>query len=1360
MENLNFQAMQESLKQILAQKAASGSLETPQEPRFHSYHFGAAVLSTFAKETLQPVAWDGTPTEANPRELERLFADSSPVRSQASGARWALRPEIRREALGEMNGVEAWQKALAANSDRPDDKVQSQFEAYVSGTAQPLEEQDQQTLAATLTVLDWLSSPRLRDRLPSLPDREQVQRAYDRRDLLRPFEALAGKHFRGRAKELQQLRDYVGVMQPGSVREQLKRVAEEIFDWTKKPPLVIFGPGGVGKSTLIARFIYEHATLPETERFPYTYLDFDRSDLPPEEPLTFLIEAVRQLSLQYPEFYAHCERIRAQWQQQLDPQSERIRLLRLAERRTTANETPRTEVSSRLANWQPFLRDFGQLLANIKVETAPFLLVLDTFEVVQNSSDAVLVGVFEFLELFQQAVPRLRTVISGRAPVVEENAVTSRVDPKRFPTTPLPLPDFDAEAARGYLEFYNIPAKDAHDIFRQFGGNPLILSLAAEVWRGDQKQPESAGSRGLKSIRTTNFFGLRLKEAVLQGMLFTRILGRIEDSRVQNLAHPGLILRRITPDIIRFVLAEPCDVSVPDAATAQQLFDTMRGEGFLVFYDNGVLRHRPDVRRIMVRLLRDEQPDKTQRIQESAIAFYENKSEPAEQAEEIYHRLLLGQPLERVESRWKNEFSRYFNNDTLEELGMTERVWLKQKLGQRLTAQERQQSGQVVWERETERNAADYIARGHPQEALQLLTARSERSESSPLFALEAEAHLLLNQPEQAANVVIPGLRSASDAGNTRQAFSLLLLGIQAAKGIHDQATVEEYLQEADGLAEQRGDDIWRIQAGLTHLILGIGAPQTVRSALNEAFLRLSDNQILAHARTMRILSGYLGKEYPALLARVLATAGWEPNQKPTLVRALCRALVDWDTSISSQAGSPPGALLGRVAPDYGSPPPAPEVLGVAWGAWLEKENPARVGREIGSLLSEQPPAAVLDALTALQLTAADFDVLFRSSSPQPQATPDIVTQHFQMSDENSGSISPEAASLIQTGLESTPIYNTLTEAVVLPAPILEQVVDALSDAFDWDSLRTFLFARFGRSLDAISLAKTFRETIYDLVVFAQSQGLLAALIVAAREANPSNAALTRVAADMGLATEIAPTTAVAQYSDWYSRFGALEVCVCRVENNGVAIATGFLISPDTVLTAAVAVEPLLTGEMRLSSLAFRFDYTQTPNGEIINPGTVFRLATSDWRLDTNRYSEKGMMVQPSAVAWLRLAGMPGQEPVGGDRAEAGAPARGWITIEAVVPKLHETIYVLNHTESGRLQMTAASTSSNVSSLSGWFQYQTPDPVRLLGAPLFTQELQLIGMHCSSDGNDNGGVLFADFPQLIERSATANPQKT
>src|SRR5262249_23886237 len=132
-------------------------------------------------------------------------------------------------------------------------------------------------------------------------------------------------HFRGRVAEQQILRDYVGVLPPGSVFEGWKRRIRKILSFHEKPPQLIHGPGGIGKSTLVAKFILDHAELDEAARFPFVYLDFDRPGLRAERPETLLFEAVRQLAVQYPGSADLLNETLDRWRERMMPNPEASR---------------------------------------------------------------------------------------------------------------------------------------------------------------------------------------------------------------------------------------------------------------------------------------------------------------------------------------------------------------------------------------------------------------------------------------------------------------------------------------------------------------------------------------------------------------------------------------------------------------------------------------------------------------------------------------------------------------------------------------------------------------------------------------------------------------------------------------------------------------------------------------------------------------------------------------------------------------------------------------------------------------------------------------------------------------------------
>jgi len=408
-----------------------------------------------------------------------------------------------------------------------------------------------------------------------------------------------------------------------------------LLNLTERPPFCIHGPGGMGKSSLVSRFILEHAEAAESQRIPFIYLDFDRPGLVAEEPVTLLLEAVRQLRTQYPQNAEQADECLRRWSDQLWGREPIAKPKR--------SETTVPAVFGHVANRGRFLDEFTELVSSFRDGSKPLLLVLDTFEEVQVRSRAFVEAVWEFLDDLQRKVPRLRIVVSGRAPVTD------------LTTASLPLTELDPEAARAVLERGLAEALGAPDpataaaVVAQVGGNPLSLKLAVEVIRKEG----AGGGAGIRDLKTRNLFFVRVRDAVLQGRLYQRILDHIRDDEVRKLAHPGLILRRITWELIRDVLAGPCGVTVRDDDHARKLYARLEQEVSLVRPGSDeAIYHRSDVRRAMLEDLRRSMPEAVRDIEQKAITFYTPRTDPISRAEEIYHRLSLGEDPAEVDRRW------------------------------------------------------------------------------------------------------------------------------------------------------------------------------------------------------------------------------------------------------------------------------------------------------------------------------------------------------------------------------------------------------------------------------------------------------------------------------------------------------------------------------------------------------------------------------------------------------------------------------------------------------------------------------------------------------------------------------------
>ncbi len=141
------------------------------------------------------------------------------------------------------------------------------------------------------------------------------------------------------------------------------------------------------------------------------------------------------------------------------------------------------------------------------------------------------------------------------------------------------------------------------------------------------------------------------------GSAYERILDHIHEGPIKQLAIPGLVLRYITKDLIRYVLAGPCGIEVKDDAAAQSLFDDLSKEIAVVRSDRkdaGKLVLRPELRRTVLDGFRRDarSADQRRQIHEAAVQYFSPLLNAENRAEEIYSRLLLDEDPSQIDSRW------------------------------------------------------------------------------------------------------------------------------------------------------------------------------------------------------------------------------------------------------------------------------------------------------------------------------------------------------------------------------------------------------------------------------------------------------------------------------------------------------------------------------------------------------------------------------------------------------------------------------------------------------------------------------------------------------------------------------------
>jgi hypothetical protein len=490
----------------------------------------------------------------------------------------------------------------------------------------------------------------------------EVQREVRLRALLDPFRALVERsvadgpdgsrdRFVGRAAELEQLRAYVGVIAAAQLRDSLRRSFNRLwaavtFSDAPADPLIVHGMGGMGKSTLLAKFVLDHALYPHA-RLPLAYLDFDRAALAPRQPLQLLIEIAAQLEL---------------WLTEIEPELRELRgeLRRELERQLKNADAARSEERTRSA-LRSFCRRLARIVEGVTKGQAPCLILFDTFEIVQFDR-AALGGVAALIKAMRgdgaERWKSLRIVISGRAPVpeietrqamIELNALSlaetiQLIDMKCAREKVFLTPGLQAELAAP-LRTSPLHVVIVVNWLKQFDSSEARSKAIAELSAEVKALPTGAG-------------GGPLSAALVTGILMRRMIGHIREEAVRQIVDPGLIVRRVTPEAIAEVLA-PAGGLVPPGKTlpieaAKDLFERLGREIWLVSRRNDALVHRPEVRQAMLPLLRSRSAEIFEATNRQAIAFFQPRAENLEARAELIYHLLLSRPpqIEAADRLW------------------------------------------------------------------------------------------------------------------------------------------------------------------------------------------------------------------------------------------------------------------------------------------------------------------------------------------------------------------------------------------------------------------------------------------------------------------------------------------------------------------------------------------------------------------------------------------------------------------------------------------------------------------------------------------------------------------------------------
>jgi hypothetical protein len=772
---------------------------------------------------------------------------------------WTLTPAARAEGLKSMWTLPVmWSVRQLNPLPTPLPVIQEVFDEFLQGDHSAVTAQTTARIEAAIQVAEWLAAFD-----PTIPQVKTIERSLSRRRLMQPMERIT-RGFMGRASELAELRGFVGVLDAQTPVEGALRFLGSLLNSEQKAPLLIYGIGGIGKSTLLAEFIRQHETSPVP--FPYVYLDFDNPRLNVKNLGTLVNEMADQLEAQYPgsewSSVRAAVKVTATLTEGSDYDSSNVdRTLTVQDLSLQAKLRDDSAVAAARSCADALRRTMEASSLEKMMHVAdvlPFLVVLDTFEEVQKRGVETAGILWAFLSYLQRHFPKVRIVVSGRAQVPElvVNSQTARE---------IALKEFDESSAISLLMQSGVSDFNlCKALYKQVGGNPLSLKLAAQVAKLDD-----TSTRGIEGLKTTSYLIFSAAETVIQGQLYRRILLRIPDDDVRALAHPGLVVRRLTAPIIRQVLAVPCGLGEITEKRSQQLFESLKKQVDLVTSDGDGLRHQQDIRRVMLKLLEEERRDTVMEIHRRAFEYYEDLQDPVSRTEKLYHALQLVLDEKLIRQLWTRDAEESLLS-SIDEFPPVSRLLLHELTHTTPSGELRKLADLDQWERVVEVKCRREIRYGYYAKAKELLSERSDRTVGSGLYALEATCCIYMGDLPRAAELLQTGIDSAQSINRMDRLVELWRLRGDVYERQSNWSAADQAMATAQNLAGRIGSAVLQLQIFCSRLRYPQMKPPI--SELDDILTRTSDTDFASVRLQIQGLFANCGPDSDLLLRKGLRT--------------------------------------------------------------------------------------------------------------------------------------------------------------------------------------------------------------------------------------------------------------------------------------------------------------------------------------------------------------------------------------------------------------------------------------------------------------------------------------------------------
>lgn len=515
-------------------------------------------VAQLARELEQSPCWDEI---AAVHRLVRAVATEAPPQEPtvepdlARAVRWSTdddaRPMSERERRRAVTGKTLADLKRARGAAPATTPEQRAVDRVLAGPAYALDTIADDILLPFATAARWF-----RQVVPGLPDDEALEREVRRRRQQAALVAIVGPRFAPREQE-----------------------SARLSAWLADPdraPLVVRGPGGIGKSALLAHFILE-----KEKAIRFAWVDFDRPDV-------------------------------------------------------SADERAITRVIDHHLAWQ--------------APTGPLVVVLDSFETAVQTYGYTSLN--PALDALAKRFDDLAVVVGSRAPV-------PLLKVQGEPAQEWELPGLPLDVVTEWLVAEGVAAAIADDVAAVTNGVPLNMKLARDLVKG-------------KSEAEARDIVASLPKQLVTGYLYRRILRRLRDDTLRDLAQWTMVPRRLVPELLAAILHVT-------KAESERLFAALRSELTLLEGDT-TLTVRPDLRNTLLPLLEAEDPGRVHEIDTIAADFWSGRAaDDVAAAEAVYHALRIAD-VARAQQLWRYGLARNLGGYAMEELPDESQAWLEARI--------------------------------------------------------------------------------------------------------------------------------------------------------------------------------------------------------------------------------------------------------------------------------------------------------------------------------------------------------------------------------------------------------------------------------------------------------------------------------------------------------------------------------------------------------------------------------------------------------------------------------------------------------------------------------------------------------